>query len=84
MPSVDVLGRLDGDAIGPNVAIIIGHVNGSALARLTLPDELAIRDLGRSPSGWAPGLTVKGKLWWGRESYSHGYESDIYCLISDI
>ena len=62
MPSVDVLGHLNGDAVRSDVAIIIGHVDGDALARLSLPDELAIRDLGTSPAGCAPKRTVKSKL----------------------
>jgi hypothetical protein len=62
VPSVDVLGRLDGDAIGRYVAIIIGYVDGDALARLTLPNELAIRDFGTSPAGCAAGRTAKSKL----------------------
>jgi hypothetical protein len=44
MLSIDVLVRLDGDAVGSDVAIIIGHVDGDALPPLTLPNELAIRD----------------------------------------
>jgi hypothetical protein len=48
MPSVYALGRLIGDAVGSNVAIIIviGGVEGDALSRLTPPDERASRDLG--------------------------------------
>ena len=46
MRSVDVLGRRNGDAVGSYVAIIIGHVDGEGLARISLPDELAICDHG--------------------------------------
>jgi hypothetical protein len=65
MPSVDVLGHLNGDAVGSEIAIIIGDVDGDALARLSLPDELAEPDLGKSLAGCASGWTVKRKILWG-------------------